>query len=135
MVGVTDTDELVDFVPPDYSSRELGRAHAELERVRSESKKAISEAQAELDRMAAIAATLRAEIDGLRSTKWTMLDSIQEPLTMAQMERWLIEATLIRNGSKIAEGARALGIGERTLRQKLRQYGYGPRAKLHLAKG
>lgn len=130
MVGLAETDGLVDFVPPDYSSRELGRAHAELERVRSESKKVISESQAELDRMASIAAKLRAEIDGLRSTKWTMLDSIQETLTMAQMERWLIEATLIRNGSKIAEGARTLGIGERTLRQKLRQYGYGPRAKL-----
>ena len=46
-----------------------------------------------------------------------------------QMERQLIEATLNRYAGHRDKTAKALGIGVRTLANKLRQYGYGPRTK------
>jgi DNA-binding NtrC family response regulator len=46
-----------------------------------------------------------------------------------EMERRLIEATLDHVGGHRAKAAQALGIGIRTLTNKLRQYGYAPRAK------
>jgi DNA-binding NtrC family response regulator len=46
------------------------------------------------------------------------------------MERQLIEATLKRFEGHRERTAKALGIGVRTLANKLRQYGYGPRAKV-----
>ena len=45
------------------------------------------------------------------------------------MERRLIEATLEHFGGHRAKAAQALGIGIRTLTNKLRQYGYAPRAR------
>jgi DNA-binding NtrC family response regulator len=45
------------------------------------------------------------------------------------MERRLIEATLEHFGGHRAKTAEALGIGIRTLTNKLRQYGYAPRAR------
>ena len=45
------------------------------------------------------------------------------------MERRLIEATLDHFGGHRAKAAEALGIGIRTLTNKLRQYGYAPRAR------
>jgi DNA-binding NtrC family response regulator len=50
-------------------------------------------------------------------------------LSMQEMERKLIEATLERFNGHRAKTAEALGIGIRTLSGKLRDYGYAPRAK------
>ena len=50
-------------------------------------------------------------------------------LSLQDMERKLIEATLERFDGHRARTAHALGIGIRTLSGKLRAYGYAPRAK------
>ncbi|MBN2477092.1 MAG: sigma-54-dependent Fis family transcriptional regulator [Pirellulales bacterium] len=50
-------------------------------------------------------------------------------LSLQEMERRLIEATLERHEGHRAKTAKALGIGIRTLSGKLRQYGYAPREK------
>ncbi|MHC4176988.1 MAG: sigma-54-dependent transcriptional regulator, partial [Planctomycetota bacterium] len=50
-------------------------------------------------------------------------------LSLHEMERKLIEATLERYSGHRAKTAEALGIGIRTLSGKLRQYGYAPREK------
>jgi transcriptional regulator with GAF, ATPase, and Fis domain len=50
-------------------------------------------------------------------------------VSLEEMERRLIEATLDRYGGHRARTAKALGIGIRTLSGKLRQYGYAPREK------
>jgi DNA-binding NtrC family response regulator len=50
-------------------------------------------------------------------------------MRLADMERRLIEATLEHFGGHRAKAAQALGIGLRTLTNKLRQYGYAPRAR------
>ncbi len=48
-------------------------------------------------------------------------------LSLQEMERKLIEATLEQFAGHRAKTAKALGIGVRTLSGKLRQYGYAPR--------
>lgn len=58
----------------------------------------------------------------------------QEPaipvgISLQEMERRLIEATLEYFGGHRAKTAQALGIGLRTLTSKLREYGYAPREK------
>jgi len=50
-------------------------------------------------------------------------------LSLYEMERRLIEATLEHYAGHRAKTAKALGIGIRTLSGKLRQYGYAPREK------
>ncbi len=50
-------------------------------------------------------------------------------MTIPEMERRLIEKTLERFGGHRAKAAKALGIGVRTLTDRLRQYGYAPRTK------
>lgn len=50
-------------------------------------------------------------------------------ISLQEMERKMIEATLEKFGGHRAKTAEALGIGLRTLSGKLRQYGYGPREK------
>jgi len=50
-------------------------------------------------------------------------------LSLEEMERKLIEATLEHYGGHREKTAKALGIGVCTLTGKLRQYGYAPRAK------
>jgi len=54
---------------------------------------------------------------------------IEVGLSLEEMERKLIEATLEHYGGHRAKTAEALGIGVRTLTGKLRQYGYAPREK------
>jgi DNA-binding NtrC family response regulator len=49
--------------------------------------------------------------------------------SLEDMERRLIENTLERFGGHRAKTAEALGIGVRTLANKLRSYGYAPRAR------
>jgi DNA-binding NtrC family response regulator len=51
-------------------------------------------------------------------------------ISLDEMERKLIEATLERFSGHRAKTAEALGIGIRTLSGKLRAYGYAPRAKV-----
>ncbi|MEX0586092.1 MAG: sigma-54 dependent transcriptional regulator, partial [Pirellulales bacterium] len=51
-------------------------------------------------------------------------------LSLEEMERQLIEATLEKFDGHRAKTAAALGIGIRTLSGKLREYGYAPRAKI-----
>ncbi len=51
------------------------------------------------------------------------------PQTLAEMERKLIETTLEHVGGHRARAAQVLGIGIRTLTNKLRAYGYAPRTK------
>jgi len=50
-------------------------------------------------------------------------------MSLEEMERRLIEATLEQYGGHRAKTAKALGIGVRTLTGKLRQYGYAPRER------
>ncbi len=50
-------------------------------------------------------------------------------ISLQEMERKMIEATLEKFGGHRAKTAEALGIGLRTLSGKLRQYGYAPREK------
>jgi DNA-binding NtrC family response regulator len=54
-------------------------------------------------------------------------------VSLEEMERRLIEATLEHYDGHRARTAEALGIGVRTLSGKLRQYGYAPREKVKRA--
>jgi transcriptional regulator with GAF, ATPase, and Fis domain len=56
-------------------------------------------------------------------------DAIPAGTKLEDMERRLIEATLEHFGGHRAKAAEALGIGIRTLTNKLRLYGYAPRAR------
>jgi DNA-binding NtrC family response regulator len=55
--------------------------------------------------------------------------AIEVGLSLQEMERKLIEATLQHFGGHRQKTAQALGIGLRTLTGKLRTYGYAPRAR------
>lgn len=57
-------------------------------------------------------------------------DAIPVGLSLQEMERKLIEATLERYNGHRANTAKALGIGLRTLSGKLKAYGYAPRQKV-----
>jgi DNA-binding NtrC family response regulator len=61
--------------------------------------------------------------------------SLPVGLSLEEMERRLIEATLEQFGGHREKTAKALGIGVRTLSGKLRQYGYAPREKTFLRAG
>jgi transcriptional regulator with GAF, ATPase, and Fis domain len=56
-------------------------------------------------------------------------ESVPVGISLEEMERRLIEATLEHYSGHRARTAKALGIGIRTLSGKLRQYGYAPREK------
>ena len=56
-------------------------------------------------------------------------DGIRVGTNLAEMERRLIEATLEHFSGHRAQTANALGIGIRTLTNKMRAYGYAPRTK------
>jgi transcriptional regulator with GAF, ATPase, and Fis domain len=56
-------------------------------------------------------------------------DGFRVGTNLAEMERRLIEATLEHFGGHRAQTATALGIGVRTLTNKMRAYGYAPRTK------
>jgi DNA-binding NtrC family response regulator len=55
--------------------------------------------------------------------------AITAGMKLEDMERRLIEATLDHFDGHRARAAQALGIGIRTLTNKLRLYGYAPRAR------
>lgn len=70
--------------------------------------------------------------DGLSETKDVNIEPVADmltELTLDEMERRLIVATLQRCDGHRAKAAEALGIGIRTLSGKLRTYGYAPREK------
>jgi DNA-binding NtrC family response regulator len=56
-------------------------------------------------------------------------DPIPVGISLEEVERRLIEATLEHFDGHRERTAKALGIGVRTLSGKLRQYGYAPREK------
>ncbi len=56
-------------------------------------------------------------------------EHVRVGLSLHEMERRLIEATLDRFGGHRAKTAEALGIGIRTLSGKLKAYGYAPRTR------
>ncbi len=56
-------------------------------------------------------------------------ESIAVGMKLEEMERKLIETTLEHVGGHRAKAAQVLGIGIRTLTNKLRAYGYAPRTK------
>jgi DNA-binding NtrC family response regulator len=56
--------------------------------------------------------------------------AISVGMNLQEMEQKLIEATLEHFGGHRVQTARALGIGVRTLTNKLRAYGYAPRANV-----
>ncbi len=64
------------------------------------------------------------ELDSASRTRST----VDVGLSLQEMERQLIEATLEQFGGHREKTAKALGIGVRTLTNKLRSYGYPPRA-------
>jgi len=68
-------------------------------------------------------------IDGPQHARRPRANDVPVGLSLHEMERKLIEATLQRHGGHRAKTAKALGIGIRTLSGKLRQYGYAPREK------
>ena len=57
------------------------------------------------------------------------MEDFPEHMNLQEMERRLIESTLDRFDGHRARTAQALGIGVRTLTNKLRSYGYAPREK------
>ena len=59
----------------------------------------------------------------------SLVGTIAAGMKLDGMERKLIEATLERFEGHRAKAAQALGIGIRTLSNKLRQYGYAPRTR------
>lgn len=58
--------------------------------------------------------------------------SIPIDMSLEAMERQMIEATLERFQGHRQKSAEALGIGVRTLTNKLREYGYAPREKAYI---
>jgi len=72
--------------------------------------------------------------DGSRPHELTPAESpgpktVAAGMKLQDMERRMIEATLEHFAGHRAKAAEALGIGIRTLTNKLRQYGYAPRAR------
>ena len=70
-----------------------------------------------------------AERGGNKSETGEVVGDVQAGMNLYDMERKLIEATLDQFDGHREKTARALGIGVRTLTNKLRAYGYAPRAK------
>ncbi|HEV3022376.1 MAG TPA: sigma-54 dependent transcriptional regulator, partial [Pirellulales bacterium] len=68
-------------------------------------------------------------IDAVGATPRPAKGDVPVGLSLREMERKLIEATLEHFEGHRARTAEALGIGIRTLSGKLKEYGYAPRAK------
>jgi DNA-binding NtrC family response regulator len=66
---------------------------------------------------------------GATSNQSAPRDAIEVGMKLDEMERRLIEVTLEHFAGHRAKAAQALGIGIRTLTNKLRLYGYAPRTK------
>jgi DNA-binding NtrC family response regulator len=87
-------------------------------------------------RASVLSTTGKVSADDLRSwlmqgeaSQATAEEEFSVGMSLQEMERRLIEATLEQFGGHRAETAKALGIGVRTLSGKLRDYGYAPREK------
>ncbi len=72
---------------------------------------------------------LRNDTRNERDTYRIADDPLPVGLTLDEVERRMIVATLEQFGGHRAKAAEALGIGLRTLSGKLREYGYAPREK------
>lgn len=70
------------------------------------------------------------EEEGVSKSSASGEGSLSAGMKLEDMERKLIEATLDHYDGHRARAAQALGIGIRTLTNKLRLYGYAPRAKV-----
>ena len=68
-------------------------------------------------------------IDGMDESSDEPGSAVPVGLSLQEMERKLIEATLKNFGGHRAKTAKALGIGLRTLSGKLKSYGYAPRTR------
>jgi DNA-binding NtrC family response regulator len=68
--------------------------------------------------------------NGAPSKNGSDQSTLSAGMKLEDMERKLIEATLDHYDGHRAKAAQALGIGIRTLTNKLRLYGYAPRAKV-----
>ena len=68
-------------------------------------------------------------IDAPGGAARTARDEIPLGISLREMERKMIQATLEHFNGHRAKTAEALGIGIRTLSGKLKEYGYAPRAK------
>lgn len=68
-------------------------------------------------------------IDPANTSGSSEQDEVPVGLSLHEMERKMIEATLDHYEGHRARTAQALGIGLRTLSGKLKEYGYAPRAK------
>ena len=68
-------------------------------------------------------------IPSSRASEAELPPGIPVGTSLEEMERRLIEATLEHFGGHRAKTAKALGIGVRTLTEKLRRYGYAPRER------
>lgn len=68
-------------------------------------------------------------IDAAGSAAVAPRDEVPLGLSLREMERKMIQATLEHFDGHRAKTAEALGIGIRTLSGKLKEYGYAPRAK------
>jgi DNA-binding NtrC family response regulator len=67
--------------------------------------------------------------EGPAARAGNVADGVSVGMKLEDMERRLIEATLEHFAGHRAKAAQALGIGIRTLTNKLRLYGYAPRAR------
>jgi DNA-binding NtrC family response regulator len=72
---------------------------------------------------------LNTKTDAQPQNETDHVDALPVGLTLDEVERRMIVATLERFGGHRAKAAEALGIGLRTLSGKLRAYGYAPREK------
>ena len=117
---VVDEPELVEFVRPDCSElHEKERLCMNIELVDRE----IEMVKAEIQ-------SLQTRVEYLRSLRDYVANAdptVPTLMTVAEMERRVIETTLAREGGNRERTASALGIGIRTLCGKLREYGYPPR--------
>ena len=48
------------------------------------------------------------------------------PLSLEEVERAAIEASLVRSRFNVSAAAKLLGLGRTTIYRKLKQYGFGP---------
>lgn len=146
-----DVPELVDYFLARSAAR-LGREPVVLERSAMELLQScdwpgnVRELENIITRVSVLGSTQAVTADELR--RWLIdgagADRARPPeeasgvpvgLSLEEMERRLIEATLEQFGGHREKTARALGIGVRTLSGKLRQYGYAPREKSFLKAG
>ena len=114
-------ESLIEFATPDYSARQrvLAMQWRELLRMNIET------LNSEIEMCESRAKYLKSIRDLMTADQSSLVVNCN--ITVAEMERRLIETTLARHEGHRERTAEALGIGIRTLSGKLREYGYPPR--------